>query len=248
MTKREKRFWTGAGLVAAELLVTMVAFTGALASLIFAIRPMMRKYKRVDLKIFDRIQAHTNERNNRIMKGITFLGTHKFLIPANLSLIIYFLFIRKRTWFSIRVASVALSSLILMMVLKKLFHRKRPLLPLLEPARGLSFPSGHAMMSVSFYGLLIYIISHTIKQSTVKWSMIISLLVLIRAIGFSRVYLRVHYASDVLAGNITGLLWLLVSQDVLNRLEAFNKEKAKQLVNFAQNAAASPTLELAPPL
>jgi membrane-associated phospholipid phosphatase len=229
MTNREKRFWTGAGLVTAELLVTMVAFTGALASLIFAIRPMMRKYKKVDLKIFDRIEAYTNERNSRIIKGITFLGSHQFMIPANLSLIVYFLFIRRRTWFSIRVAAIALSSLILMMVLKKLFRRKRPLLPLLEPARGLSFPSGHAMISTSFYGLLIYIIAHTIQAPAVKWPMIVSLLVLIRAIGFSRVYLRVHYASDVLAGYVTGLLWLLVSLDVLNRLEAFNKEKAKQL-------------------
>jgi membrane-associated phospholipid phosphatase len=229
MTNREKRFWTGAGLVTTELLVTMVAFTGALASLIFAIRPMMRKYKKVDLKIFDRIEAWTNERNSRIIKGITFLGSHQFMIPANLSLIVYFLFIRKRTWFSIRVAAIALSSLLLMMVLKKLFRRKRPLLPLLEPARGLSFPSGHAMISTSFYGLLIYIIGYTIQTPAVKWPMIVSLLGLIRAIGFSRVYLRVHYASDVLAGYFTGLLWLLVSLDVLNRLEAFNKEKAKQL-------------------
>jgi undecaprenyl-diphosphatase len=225
MTNREKRFWKGAGLVTGELLVTMVAFTGALASLIFAIRPMMRKYKKVDLKIFDRIQAYTNERNNRIIKGITFLGSHQFMVPANLSLIIYFLFIRRRSWFSIRVAAVALSSLLLMLVLKKLFRRKRPLLPLLEPARGLSFPSGHAMMSTSFYGLLIYIITHTIKQPAYKWPMIIALLALIRSIGFSRVYLRVHYASDVLAGYITGLLWLLVSQDVLTRLESFNKKQ-----------------------
>lgn len=229
MTNREKRFWTGAGLVTVELLVTMVAFTGALASLIFTIRPVMRRYKRADLKIFDRIKAHTSERNNRIMKGFTFLGTHQFMIPANLSLIAYFLFIRKRTWFSIRVASVALSSLILMMVLKKLFHRKRPLLPLLEPARGLSFPSGHAMMSTSFYGLLVYIIKHTIRNPAVQWPLTGALVLLICTIGFSRVYLRVHYASDVLAGYITGLLWLVVSMDVLNRLEAFNREKARQL-------------------
>ena len=231
MTKREKRFWTGAGLVTGELLVTMVVFTGAVAALIFSIRPTMRRYKRVDLKIFDRIQAYTNERNNRIMKAFTFLGTHRFMIPANLALIFYFLFIRKRTWFSIRVASVALSSLLLMMVFKKLFHRKRPLLPLLEPARGLSFPSGHAMMSVSFYGLLIYIVAHAIQQRTVKWMMIGSLVLLIRTIGFSRIYLRVHYASDVLAGYVTGSLWLLVSLDVLNRLEAFNKQKAAELVS-----------------
>src|SRR5439155_9825073 len=123
--------WTGAALVTAQLLVTMAAFTGVLASLIFTIRPGMRKYKKIDLRIFDLVKTHINERNNQAMLRITFLGTHKFLIPANLSLIFYFLFIRKRTWLSIRVASISLSSLILMSVLKHLFHRKRPALPLL---------------------------------------------------------------------------------------------------------------------
>jgi undecaprenyl-diphosphatase len=52
---------------------------------------------------------------------------------------------------------------------------------------------------------------------------------LIIAIGFSRIYLRVHYASDVVAGYITGLLWLIIALDVLKRLEAYNKQKAKQL-------------------
>ena len=229
MTPREKRFWTGAALVSVELLGTMVAFTGALALLVFAIRPRMRKHKKIDLKIFDELKPHISEPNNRLMQGFTFLGTHKFLIPANLFLIIYFLFIRKHTWFSIRVASVALSSLLLMFTLKRLFNRKRPLLPLLQPAKGLSFPSGHALMSITFYGLLIYIISHTIRNKPVKHTAIVLLASLIVAIGFSRIYLRVHYTSDVVAGYITGFLWLIVALDVLKRLEAYNKQKAKQL-------------------
>jgi membrane-associated phospholipid phosphatase len=229
MTPREKRFWTGAALVSAELLGTMVAFTGALALLVFAIRPYMRKHKKIDLKIFDELKMHVSEPNNPLMRNITFLGSHQFLIPANLALITYFLFIRKRTWFSIRVASVALSSVILMSTLKKIFRRKRPLLPLLQPARGLSFPSGHAMMSITFYGLLMYIISHTIKNQPLKRTYIMALAVLIAGIGFSRIYLRVHYTSDVLAGNIIGLLWLVVALDVLSRLETYNKQKAKEL-------------------
>jgi len=229
MTPREKRFWTGAALVSVELLGTMVAFTGALALLVFAIRPQMRKHKKIDLKIFDELKPHISKPNNRLMQGFTFLGTHTFLVPANLVLIIYFLFIRKHTWFSIWVASVALSSLLLMFTLKRIFNRKRPLLPLLQPAKGLSFPSGHALMSITFYGLLNYIISHTIKNKPVKQTAIVLLASLIIAIGFSRIYLRVHYASDVVAGYITGLLWLIVALDVLKRLEAYNKQKAKQL-------------------
>lgn len=233
MTPREKRFWTGVALVSAELLGTMAAFTGALVLFVFSIRPRMRKHKKTDLKIFDELKAHVSETNNRLMQSITFLGSHKTLIPANLSLIAYFLFIRKHTWFSIRVAAVALSSLLLMFALKRLFRRKRPLLPLLQPVGGLSFPSGHALNSTTFYGLLIYIISHTKHFKPVKITFTGSLVLLIIGIGFSRIYLRVHYASDVLAGHITGILWLVVAQDVLTRLEDYNKQKAKQLTRTA---------------
>jgi membrane-associated phospholipid phosphatase len=54
--------------------------------------------------------------------------------------------------------------------------------------------------------------------------LIIPLLILIQLIGFSRVYLRVHYASDVAAGYIIGLLWLLISLDFLKRIEDYNKQ------------------------
>src|SRR4051794_30571290 len=114
MKEKEKRFWKGAGLVSTELLASMTVFTTVLAGLIFLIRPGVRKYKKADLKILDVIGSHTSERNTRIMSGFTILATHEFLIPANLTLIANFLFIRRKSWFSIRIASIALSSLGLM--------------------------------------------------------------------------------------------------------------------------------------
>ena len=221
--KKKNKFWGGVGVVSSELIAHLAIYAGALAGLIFLIRPSVRKHKKLDLKIFDLVKAHTNERNTRIMSFFTYFGTHNFFIPANLSLIFYFLFVKKRSWFSIRIASVAISSLALMFLLKYLFKRKRPLYPLQE-AKGLSFPSGHAIMSVTFYGLLIYIISQTIKDKPLKLSLIISLIIFIQLIGFSRVYLRVHYASDVAVGYITGLLWLIISLDVLKKIEKLNQE------------------------
>lgn len=221
---KEKKFWKGAGIVSTEMLASMSVFTGILAGLIFLIRPAVRKYKKTDLKILDAIATHTNERNTRLMSSLTILATHEFLIPANLSLIAYFLFIRRLSWFSIRIASIALSSLGLMFWLKHLFRRKRPFGPLYK-AKGLSFPSGHAIMSSTFYGLLIYITSKTIEDKSLKWSMIISFVILIQLIGFSRVYLRVHYASDVVVGYIVGVSWLVVALSVLRRIEDYNKQK-----------------------
>jgi len=96
-------------------------------------------------------------------------------------------------------------------------------------AKGLSFPSGHAIMSVTFYGLIIYIISKTINNWHLKWSLIISLCIFMQLIGFSRVYLRVHYASDVAVGYITGFLWLKISLKVLKRIENYIHQNNLQI-------------------
>lgn len=225
MVKKQNKFWTTAGVVSTEMIAHLAMFTGALAGLIFLIRPNVRKHKKIDLKIFDLVETHTNERNTKLMSFFTYFGTHNFLIPANLSLISYFLFIKRRSWFSLRIASIALSSLGMMFLLKALFKRNRPLYPL-EAAKGLSFPSGHAIMSITFYGLLIYIITQTIKDKPLKLSLIVSLIIFIQLIGFSRVYLRVHYASDVAVGYITGFLWLMISLNVLKQIENYNQQNS----------------------
>ena len=155
------------------------------------------------------------------MLFITFLGKHQFLIPANLFLIFYFLFVTKQTGFSIRIVTISLSSLVLMFLLKHLFQRKRPLSPVLKAARGLSFPSGHAIMSVTFYGLLVYILRHTIQADGIKYLLTALLIILMALIGYSRVYLRVHYASDVAAGFVIGFLWLIISLAVLKEIENY---------------------------
>ena len=213
--------WEITMLIIGEVLLTLAVFSAIIALIVFLIRKPIRKHKPIDMLIFDKIKPRVNENNNKTMLFITLLGKHQFLIPANLILIFYFLLIKKQTWFSIRVITIAISSLVLMLLLKQLFQRKRPLSPLLKAAKGLSFPSGHAIMAVTFYGLLIYILQHSITIDWLKWSFTFLVIVLIISIGFSRIYLRVHYASDVAAGFIIGLLWLLISLAVLKWLEGY---------------------------
>jgi len=202
-------------------LASLLLFALATAILVFLVRKPIRKYKYIDLAIFDRVKSWTSPEGNKIMLFMTFLGKHQFLIPANLLLIFYFLLVRHQNWFSIRIVTIALSSLLLMFLLKYLFRRKRPLSPLLKAAKGLSFPSGHAIMAVTFYGLLIYIVIHSVDVAWPRYLLTLLLLLLIILIGFSRVYLRVHYASDVMAGFILGLLWLLISLSLLEKIEQF---------------------------
>jgi undecaprenyl-diphosphatase len=225
MNEKAKRFWEGAGMVSAEMLLSLIFFAGILAAVVFLTRNFWRKQKPFDLKIFDIVGKFSSATNNRFMLFITFLGKHQFLIPANLLLLSYFLFIHKQTWFSIRVIAIALSSLLLMLLLKNLFRRKRPLIPLLKAAKGKSFPSGHAIMAVTFYGVIIYILSHTVYTVWLEVLLTVILIVLMLLIGFSRIYLRVHYFSDVMAGFIIGILWLSISLKLLEQIEQYNKKK-----------------------
>ena len=215
----KRKIWPTAKLISTEMLANLVMFSGAFVGLIFLIRPAIRKYKKLDLAIMDRIGPPVNDRNTRLMRRITFFGTHQFFIPANLWLIAYFIFVRRKSWYSIRIASVALSSLAIMLVLKEIFNRKRPDNPL-QQALGKSFPSGHALMSVTFYGLLLYIIHKTVHNVPLRWTLTIPLVGFVQLIGLSRIYLRNHYPSDIVAGNVTGLLWLIISLRLMDKIEA----------------------------
>lgn len=215
------QFWEIVILVITETLLSLILFAAVIVVLVFLLRKPLRKYKPVDLAVFEKLKPWVSPNKNKIILFITYLGSHKFLIPANLLLILYFIFLAHENWFMIRVLTIALSSLVLMLLLKFLFQRKRPLSPLLKAVRGLSFPSGHSIMAVAFYGLLIYILWNTIDINWLKYSIAVLLGFLILLIGYSRVYLRVHYASDVLAGFIIGFLWLWISISVLNKIELY---------------------------
>jgi membrane-associated phospholipid phosphatase len=226
-----KKFWAAAALLSVEMIIVLTLFVGALALFVYVIRRVfVLNSTDLDQEVFRYLQQHVNHRNNEVMLFFTFLGRHEFLIPANLCLIAYYLFIKKSKWYSIKVPAMALSSLGLMFALKGVFNRPRPLDPLLEQAKGLSFPSGHALMSVTFYGLLIYIVFKSVERKDLKWTLIAGLVLLILIIGFSRIYLRVHYTSDVVAGYCIGFLWLVFALWVLNKLEEFSERKLAPVV------------------
>jgi undecaprenyl-diphosphatase len=226
ITTSIKKKFASLALLSAELLIVLILFVFAfiLFSLL-AYSVLKLENDQFDFKVFDAVSTLESAATTSFMRIITFLGNHKFLIPANLLLIAYFLFIRKHRWYSIKIPVVAIGGVLIMFILKNLFNRPRPLIPLLEPVKGLSFPSGHALMSMAFYGLLIFLVWENIKDKKWKWLLTVCLLLLILLIGFSRVYLRVHYFSDVLAGFAAGIIWLSVSIYTLRRMERFSRKK-----------------------
>lgn len=96
-------------------------------------------------------------------------------------------------------------------VIKNILQRERPPVDfrIIEES-GYSFPSGHSMTSMAYYGLLIYFIFKYIKSTKVKIMCITVLSILIMCIGLSRIYLGVHYASDVLGGFFLAISYLIV--------------------------------------
>lgn len=202
-----------------EFLVAILVFISLISFFVLVKLILIDQNEAFDREIYALIEPHTNETTSRIMVIYSWIGGTRFMLPANILLICYFLFVRKDHWRSIKFGVIALSSVLVMHLLKWLFNRPRPLIPLLEPAYGLSFPSGHAMTSITFFGLFIYLTSKYVKNIFWKVLLIIFLLSFIVIIGYSRVYLRVHYPSDVLAGYCMGTIWLILCLWLLKRLE-----------------------------
>ncbi|MGB7708513.1 MAG: phosphatase PAP2 family protein [Microcoleus sp.] len=144
---------------------------------------------------------------DRVMLSFTFLGEPNLLLVICLSLGIVLLARNHRSE-AATIAIAGAGGIGLNILLKQLFARARPLLwDRTVDVRFYSFPSGHAMMSMVIYGLLGYFLASRFPRWRVG---IFSLtLVLIAAIGFSRLYLGVHWPTDIIAGYTAGLVWLI---------------------------------------
>ena len=217
-TTEIKKRQTWLSIFTIEFLVVLLMLL-ALIVFIFAAREIfVLKNFVFDEDVFDALRPYITPGRTQFMNFITFLGKHDALIPLNIRLIGYFLYKKKR-WFAIRIAALALSSLLLKFILKFYFQRARPDIPVIEKVDGYSFPSGHALIGVVFYGLVIFVIWHEVKQKWLKIILTIFFVLLILLISFSRIYLRVHYASDVIAGMAVGFIWLVLSLNIIHRIE-----------------------------
>ena len=152
---------------------------------------------------------------------VTNFGSRSYLIVISLVILI---FIKKEKYgFSI-LFNIFLSKLITNL-LKIIIKRPRPIGINLINEGGYSLPSGHSLISIAFYGYLIYLIHKNIKNKTIKCILIFILSILIISIGLSRIYLGVHYTSDVLAGFLAGLSYLIIYVSLVNLFIEKRKQK-----------------------
>lgn len=154
-----------------------------------------------------------NDKLTLIVKMITNLGSATCLIL----LCIFILLNNKRIGIYVTTNLILIS--IINVILKNLIQRPRPTIYPLILETGYSFPSGHSMASMAFYGYLIYLIYKHISNTNLKYTLMFMLGILIILIGISRVYLGVHYISDVIAGFLISITYLLLYTKTINNIE-----------------------------
>lgn len=218
--KKYTSLWLTRGKTAEKILL----FVSLLLIVILVLVVLIYGRNSFDQYVFKHIAPHITKIRTWIMIRISLLANHFFLVPIVVALIAIFLF-KKNKWMAIRTATVLLSSLLQMSLLKRLIQRQRPPDPLVDGITNFSFPSGHAFLAVAFYGLLIWCASVYISTKWLKNAAIGFLILIIAAIGFSRIYLRMHYATDVLAGICMGFVWLDFCLWFIDKQEFRNRAK-----------------------
>lgn len=148
-----------------------------------------------------------------IAKFITNFGGAIFLIVLTIVLFI----VIKNKKIGVSIFSNLVIVTILNQLLKGILQRPRPTEYRIIEEKGYSFPSGHSMISMAFYGYLIYLIYKYVKNKYIKWISIVVLSLLICTIGISRIYLGVHYTSDVLGGFLISISYLVIFISAVNK-------------------------------
>lgn len=150
---------------------------------------------------------------------ITYLGSWQIIVGLSVIAVAILLLFKKRRETIFLVAAL-ISGLIIRLLSKPLFHRQRPDASFsLIPENGYSFPSGHALMSVIFYGMICYFIYKLCRKTWQKLILLVAFITLIFLIGLSRIYLGVHWTSDVIAGWLVGFAILVFFVIMFERLK-----------------------------
>ncbi len=141
-------------------------------------------------------------------KAVTFAGEWSFVL-AVLVLISLFFIIKKRFRYDLVLWATTVGGFGTAFILKEIFHRSRPVGALVAETSS-SFPSAHAVVSVAFYAFIFYLLAKNTKCCFSKYLLISAMFLVPIFLGFSRLYLGVHYLSDVLAGYAIGDIWFLI--------------------------------------
>lgn len=196
---------------------------GSLITLLFIYINQKTLYQ-LDFQINNFIKNFRTPNLNHFMLFITYLAQwQNITLAAIFSSIILFL-LRNYYYLTSLLISI-LGGEIFVWTIKNTIDRPRPpLIDALITENSYSFPSGHSFIAVSFYGLIIFFLFKGIKKNYQKSLLVFLGLTLIISIGISRIYLGVHWPSDVLASYFSGLIWLSVITSTTHIKKIFNSK------------------------
>ena len=194
-----------------KLMISFLFFLAALFVLsVITNEIIVEKEENIDFFIFKFFETYfVRSSLTDDMYAITMFASAPFIkivYPLLIAILVVFKFYRKALFTFL----TGVGGLLLIYGMKIFFARPRPLYPLLYKEESFSFPSGHATLSFILYGTLAYFMWLTDLPKVWKYVAMVFLVLLSLSIGFSRVYLRVHYPSDVLAGFCLGYSWLFL--------------------------------------
>ena len=165
----------------------------------------------IDSFIYGLIDDHITNNLTSYIKYITYIGSAVAVIGIVVFVYIFF----KNKKYSLYMTINLISITIFQLILKNIFSRNRPVDINLIEEEGYSFPSGHSLTALAFYGFIIYLI----YKSKIKYkSLFISLFVLIiLSVGFSRIYLGVHFFTDVIGAFTFALSYLILYTSIIEK-------------------------------
>lgn len=166
-----------------------------------------------DSMIYSFVSKYITSTTTAILKFITNLGSAFIIISVAICMLIFI----KNKKYGIYASMNFIIIAAINQALKYVIQRPRPTEFRIIDESGYSFPSGHSMVSMAFYGLLIYFAYKKIQNKYLKWTVCIGLAILILLIGLSRIYLGVHYASDVIGGFCFSIAYLILFIKLMNK-------------------------------
>ncbi len=200
--------------VLALAFVYVLALLGGIIEDLITLDPIVG----ADIRLAHLLVVFRNPISTKVFFWVTVLGKWEVITAFTLSVIASLWLLKYRRYILPLLAAI-LGGDAFVQLGKLLFHRPRPL-SALYVEHSFSFPSGHATIAVAFYGFLTYIVMREAKRWETKVNICFAGIALVLLIGFSRLYLGVHYLSDVWAGYLVGALWLIAGISICEWLRS----------------------------
>lgn len=177
-----------------------------------------------DQQITDYVISYRTPNLTNYFIFVTHVGDIYGYLFVLIATVLLSLLVFKHWKYVVQITTVLMLSAVSNLILKRFIDRARPGIEHLVSVETLSYPSGHAMSAMAFYGFLIYLIYRFKMNIFLKVGIIIILIFLILSIGISRIYLGVHFPSDIAGGFIAGFIWVIFCILLFELIEVFRRD------------------------